>query len=118
MGRLTYEKINNSNDTIKIDLHNGYSVVAISGWNPTKKCYITTLSLKDNTIDTTKLIEKAESLEIYANYKTINSAILKQVSAYLEEGFFNYYIERYKFEQQCLNIGCKILEEQRIRNAS
>lgn len=118
MKKLTYEKINNSNDVIKIDLHNGYSVIAMSGWNPVKKCYTTTLSLKNNTIDTATLIEKAESLEFYASAKTINSAILKQVSMYLNEGFFDYYVERYKYEMHCFDLGNEIIERERMYYAS
>lgn len=118
MKRLTYEKINNSNDAIKIDLHNGYSVITISGWNPVKKCYTTTLYLKNNEIDNLHLIEKAESLEFYANARTINSAILKQVGTYLEEGFFDYYIERFEYEISCFEIGNEIIEKQRLQNAS
>lgn len=113
MNKLTYEKVNNSNDVIMIDLHNGYSVIAISGWNPVKKCYTTTLSLKENTIDTATLIEKADQLEFYANAKTINSAILKQVGTYLEEGFFDYYIKRYDFEADCVSCGYELVEKQR-----
>lgn len=118
MKRLTYEKINNSNDVVKIDLHNGYTVIAISGWNPVKKCYTTTLSLKHNSVDTTTLIEKAESLEFYTNAKTINSAILKKVSTYLNEGFFDHYIERYKYEMHCFDLGNEIIESERRYHAS
>ena len=118
MERLTYEKINNSNDAIKIDLHNGYSIIAISGWNQKKKCYTTTLSLKDNTIDVTELIEKAELLEFYTDHKTINSAILKQVSIYLDDGFFDYYINRYRYRMDCLDMIDDLLDKGRLLNAS
>ena len=116
--RLKYEKVNNSNDVIKIDLHNGYSVIAISGWQPEKYIYITTLFLKNNTVDKWHLIEKAEKLEFKSNYKTINSAILKRVSTYLEEGFFDYYIERYEYEMSCFDIGNETIERERLDNAS
>ena len=33
MQKLKYEKFNNSNDIIIIDLHNGYTVIAITGFN-------------------------------------------------------------------------------------
>ena len=82
MQRLKYEKINNSNEVIMIDLHNGYSVIAVTGFDIENKVYITTLFLKDNTIDTWKLSEKADKLVFHANNNTINSAILKQVSVF------------------------------------
>lgn len=110
MERLKYIKYNNSENVITIDLHNGYTIIAVSGWQPSKYCYTTTLFLKEKTVDTWKLIEKAESLEFHANEKTINSAILKRVSTYLEEGFFDYYIKRYEFELSCFDVGHELLE--------
>ena len=115
MQRLKYEKYRNSNEIITIDLYNGYTVIAIStGENGS---YITTLFLKDNTIDTWKLIEKAENLEFHANQNTINSAILKKVSECLKEGFFDYYIDRYEYESKCFDVGNDLAESERL-NAS
>ena len=114
MQKLKYEKFNNSNDVIIIDLHNGYTVIAVTGFDVETKTYITTLVLKDNTIDTWKLIENAENLEFHANHNTINSAILKQVSTFLQEGFFNYYIQRYEYEMKCFDKGNSIYEKERI----
>ena len=114
MQRLKYEKFNNSNEVITIDLHNGYSVIAITGFDVENKVYITTLFLKDNTIDTWKLIEKAENLEFHANQNTIDSAILKKVSSFLEEGFFDYYIQRYEYEMKCFDIGDEIKQKERL----
>ena len=112
MQRLKYEKYRNSNEIITIDLHNGYTVIAIS--TSENGSYITTLFLKDNTIDTWKLIEKAENLEFHANQNTIDSAILKKVSSFLEEGFFDYYIQRYEYEMKCFDIGDEIKQKERL----
>ena len=114
MQRLKYEKFNNSNEVIMIDLHNGYSVIAVTGFDIENGVYATTLFLKDNTIDTWKLIENAENLEFHANHNTINSAILKQVSTFLQEGFFNYYIQRYEYEMKCFDKGNSIYEKERL----
>ena len=114
MQRLKYEKFNNSNEVITINLHNGYSVIAVTGFNIENEVYTTTLFLKGNTIDTWKLIEKAENLEFNANQNTINSAILKKVSEFLKEGFFDYYIERYEYELKCFDIGNEIAEKERL----
>ena len=114
MQRLKYEKFNNSNDVITINLHNGYSVIAVTGFDTENGVYATTLFLKDNTIDTWKLIENAENLEFHANHNTINSAILKQVSTFLQEGFFDYYIQRYEYEMKCFDKGNSIYEKERL----
>lgn len=117
MQKLKYEKFNNSNEVITIDLHNGYTVIAVTGFDTENRVYTTTLFLKDNTVDTWKLIENAENLEFHANQNTINSAILKQVSIFLDEGFFNYYIQRYEYEMNCFDIGNDLAESERL-NAS
>ena len=114
MQRLKYEKINNSNDVITIDLHNGYTVIAVTGFNIENRVYTTTLFLKENTIDTWKLVENAENLEFHANQNTINSAILKKVSEFLKEGFFDYYIERHEYEMKCFDKGNDIYEKERL----
>ena len=114
MQRLKYEKFNNSNDVIMIDLHNGYTVIAVTGFDAENRVYTTTLFLKENTVDTWKLIENAENLEFHVNHNTINSTILKQVSTFLEEGFFTYYIQRYEYELKCFDIGNEIAEKERI----
>lgn len=116
MNKLTYVKVNDN--VITINLHNGYTVMAISKWEPQIKGYITTLYLKDNTIDTLQLILGAENLEFHTNYKTINSAILKQVGTYLDKGFFDSYIETYAFEQRCINSGYNLIEKERLSHAS
>ena len=119
MQRLKYEKFRNSNEIITIDLHNDYTVVAVSTWDNESKAYITTLFLKENTIDQLDLIEKAENLKFHANQNTINSAILKQVSIFLEEGFFDYYINRYKSYQACIDAYIDSIEENMVKiNAS
>ena len=114
MQRLKYEKFNNSNEVITINLHNGYSVIAVTGFDTENGVYATTLFLKDNTIDTWKLVENAENLEFHANHNAINSAILKQVSTFLQEGFFDYYIQRYEYEMKCFDKGNSIYENERL----
>ena len=114
MQRLKYEKFNNSNDVIMIDLHNGYTVIAVTGFDIENRVYTTTLFLKENTVDTWKLIENAENLEFNANHNTINSAILKKVSEFLMDGFFDYYIQRYEYEMKCFDKGNSIYEKERL----
>ena len=108
--RLKYERINNSNDVISIDLHNGYTVMAISGH--IEEEYTTTLFLKDNEIDTWREIE--DGITFVANYKTINSAILKHVSTLMDNGKMDKYIETLKFELKCTERGIEIVEKERL----
>ena len=110
--RLKYERINNSNDVISINLHNGYCIIAMSGYNNETQCYTTTLFLKDEEFTTLRMIE--EDIEFAANYKTINSAILKYVSELLENGTMDNYIESYSFEEECTSRGIEIVERERL----
>lgn len=112
MKRLSYNRFNNSNDILMIDLHNNYTVIALSGWNRETSKYNTTLFLKENTTDMWSLIETAKNIEFDAIPKTICMEILKHVSKLFEDGFFDYYINRYKYELKCFDKGYEILESE------
>ena len=47
MQRLKYEKFNNLNEVITINLHNGYAVIAVTGFDIENGVYATTLFLKE-----------------------------------------------------------------------
>lgn len=102
--RLKYERFMNTDNIITIDLHNSHTIIAIIGKDRTGT-YDVQLMLKENTVDKWDLIEKAEHLKFNVTKNIIYSAILKTVSIYLEEGFFNYYIDRYEYELKCFEIG-------------
>ena len=115
--RLKYEKINNSDSTITIDLHNGYIVMAIIGCIG-KNTYTATLFIKCNTVENWSLIENAETLEFEIKPDTnINSAILKKVATLLSEGFVDYYIDRYEYELKCYELGSNQLSFKEFLNA-
>ena len=112
MQRLTYKEYKGNKDILLIDLHNGYTIVAIKIWNSDKHKYIVELRIKENTIEKWDLIEKAEALEFDVDYKIINKAILKQVSNFLYEGFFKNYRDRYEYENKCIEKGNEIYENE------
>lgn len=114
--KLKYERINNADNIIAINLNNGYSVIALTG-NISENNYITTLFLRENTIDNWMLIDDAEKLQFDIKPKTnINSAILKKVSTLLSENFFDYYINRYEYELKCYEKGSELLTFEGNRN--
>ena len=110
MERLTYENYRGCKDILTIDLHNGYTVIAIKSWNQDEKKYTVQLMLKENTVDKWDLIGKAESIEFNVDYKIINKAILKHIATLLSDGFFDYYIDRYEYELKCFDIGDNLYE--------
>lgn len=107
---LKYENINNSDDVLSIDLLNGYSVISITGYNKELESHIVTLYLKENNLDTLRLIGAADRL-IFPKTEEINYAIVKTVSDFLENGFLQYYIEQYELEEKNINNGIKRLEK-------
>lgn len=114
--KLTYSEYRGCKNILVIDLHNNYSIIAIKIWDYENEKFIVELHIKDNRIDNWDLIEEAESLEFNVDYRIINKAILKHVADLLSSGFFNYYIERYKYEQDCFNVGNEYYESKRLDN--
>ncbi len=111
--RLKYDRYRGMDNIITIDLHNDYTIIAIIGKDE-NSIYDVQLMLKENTVDKWDLIEKAEHLDFNATDKTIHSAILKTVSDYLQEGFFDFYIERYEYSLKCFDLGNDIYERKRL----
>lgn len=111
--RLKYDKYRGMNNIITIDLHNGYTAIAIIGKNE-NDTFDVCLMLKENTVDTWILIEEAEHLIFNSTEKYIYSAILKTVGTYLQKDFFDYYIGRYEYELKCFDLGNDIYEKETI----
>ena len=104
--RLKYEKWNGCDNVIVIDLHNGYSVIAI--WSQDENEFPVTLHIKENSIDRWDLI--VDDWKFTATRGTINAAILRTVADSLENGFFEPSIERINYYIECENIGSNIKE--------
>lgn len=109
--KLRYERIYNSNDAIKIDLLNGYTVIAFSGKLDGDK-FTTTLLLKDNEFTTLREIEK--DVIFTANFMTINPTVLKYVANMLDSGEIDKHIKSYAFEEECTSRGIEIVEKERL----
>lgn len=114
MQNLTYTKLADS--VLAINLHNGYTVIVMKTFHCKEKKYKTTFYIKDNTIDTLELMERQEDIEFIADKKTINSIILKHVETLLQEGFFDYYIDRYAYMIKCFEKGNELFEKERLKN--
>lgn len=110
--RLKYEKVADS--VISVDLHNGYTIIAFATLNYDNSTYSTTLYLKDNTIDILDLIDGLEPFEFTANYKTVNSVMLKYIATLVSEGVLDKYIKRYEYMMKCFDKGNDIFETERL----
>lgn len=93
---LRYENI--ANMTLLVNLHNNYSIVAMvkSNYKEEVDSYNVTFYIKRNDIDILDLIEKQENVNFDSNSKTIKTDIVRYITTLLSDGFFDYYIERYR----------------------
>lgn len=113
MKNLRYEKINNSNTAILIDLHNTYSVMALSGYDMENEIYNTTLLLKENRSDFLLNID-VKPFEIDATSRTIALEVLSLVAKLRSEGFFNKYISEYEYYLKCFDLGNSQIESENL----
>lgn len=114
MQKLTYTKLSGSD--LAINLNNGFTVIAMKLFDFEKKKYKVTFYIKENSIDTIELMERQENIEFIADKKTINSIILKHVGILLQEGFFDYYMERYDYMIKCFEKGNALFEKERLNS--
>jgi hypothetical protein len=111
MNKLAYTKI--GNDTLAIDLHNGYTIIAIELFNYETKKYEVAFYIKDNTVNILDLIDKQQKVEFDTDHRFINSAVLKHIATLLTAGFYDYYIERYEYMMKCFDKGTEFFEKER-----
>ena len=104
---MRYEII--ADTSIVVDLHNGYSILAMSRWDKEKRLYNTTLFIKKNEIDRYDLIDLTLRVET-DNKKELCMEILK----YIENTDFIYYINRTKYELECFGRGNALYERERL----
>ena len=109
---LRYEILGNI--TLKIDLHNGYAVIAIAKWNKNTEKYLVSFYLQDikHRINHFDLIEDCENLEFNSDIKSIKVDITSFVNTLLSENVnvLDDYIKRYEYEQKCFELGNKLVE--------
>lgn len=110
--KLTYVEYKGCKDIITIDIHNGYTVIAIKSY--CEDHYSVELRLKRNDVERWDSIEEAESITFKCEHRCINTAILKQVAHYLSDRFFNRYINRYDYELKCFEVGNDMAEKERL----
>lgn len=104
---MRYEII--ADTSIVVDLHNGYSILAMSRWDKEERLYNTTLYIKKNDIDRFDLIDFALSVET-DNKKELCMKVLK----YVENTDFTYYVNRTKYELDCFERGNALYEKEKL----
>lgn len=113
INNFRYQKI--APTVISIDLHNGYTIVAIENFNPKNSSLHVTLYIKDNTVDMLDLMEDFDSVEIEYN-KSTHISTLKYIATEFSQDKFNKYIERYDYIMKCIDRGNEMFEEEGFAN--
>lgn len=102
---LRYEVI--AHTVLTINLHNGYSILAMAKWNNNDNCYYANFYIKENTIEHLDLIDDSEYMQVKfeSDRKDINHAIFVYISNLNDKNVFEKYIERYEYELDCFTRG-------------
>ncbi len=108
---LRYEII--ANVGISVDLHNDFTVIALAKWNKEKECYLATFYIKQTDIDHLDLMDDQVEIEFSSEIKTIKNDLVKYVEILVEKGITQKYIDRYKYELDCIDRGTAIFELKR-----
>lgn len=102
---------------IAVDLHNNYTVLSFANWNKEENNYKTTFYIKRNDVDLLELIEELEVVVFTkSDSKTIRTDIANYITTLLYNNFFDRYITRYEYEQECFDRGNDFFEEERLGN--
>lgn len=102
---------------ISVDLYNNYSIVALSNWNKEFNLYETSLYIKRDDIDILELIESCERIQIEnSDSKSIRTDIATWITNLNNKQFFDYYIARFEYEQECSCKGFELVEKERLCN--
>lgn len=114
--KLKYVRYKNAGNVLTIQLYNNYTIIAIIGRDDLGS-YDVELRIKKDDVEKWDLIEEAENL-IFDGNVNVQSAILKTVDDYLQNGFFERYIKRYEYELKCFGIGNELEEVNRLRGSN
>lgn len=107
---LRYEII--ANVGISVDLHNNYTVVALAKWNKEKGSYLATFYIKQTDIDHLDLMDDHIEIEFSSEIK-IKNDLVKYIEMLIERGNVQRYIDRYKYELDCIDRGTAMFELER-----
>lgn len=100
---------------ISVDLRNRYHIISSAIWDKEEQCYFVSLYIKEKNIDLFELIEKHENVRFdEKDPKSIRSAMAENITKLYNEGFFDYYINRYEFEMKCFDKGIELLEAENV----
>ena len=95
-------------ESVSIDLGNGFIVTAIAKWSNTEKLYYTKFYINLSEVSMLDLVE--EDIQINAEMKNLRVTIAQYVTDKLDEGFYDFYMNRFNEQMEIFDIGTEIYD--------
>ena len=111
---MFYKKVANS--VLKIELNASYSIFCFIRWNKNISKYIIKIYLTDSSSGLLYLIENdvINNTQFKSNEKNINTDITTFITDLFDKGFFQYYINCFKYIMKCFDYGDIHYEKEKI----
>ena len=116
------QKVIREGYTIRINLseecgYEGYSVKCTYKYNKQKEKYLLSMWLRRNDIDDDFKIDSQEidTQYISGTKETIEDNIYRIVEQASLSGYFDHYIERFKYTYDCFERGNELYEQERLK---
>ena len=95
-------------EAVSVDLENGFTVTAIAKWQNDEKLYYTKFYINRSDVD---MLDLAVSMiRMNADMKNLRVTIAQYVTDKLDEGFYDFYMNRFNEQMEIFDIGTEIYD--------
>ena len=103
----------NEGTTISVNLpRTDYTVYMMANYNKDTDTYYTKLYIMRNDVEDLNLID--DKFKFKSNFSTLKLDMANYITEQFNKGFFDYYIEKYDYQQKCFEKGNDFYEDERI----
>ena len=103
----------NEGTTISVNLpRTDYTVYMMANYNKDTDTYYTKLYIMRNDVEDLNLID--DEFKFKSNFATLKLDMTNYITEQFNKGFFDYYIEKYDYQQKCFEKGNDFYEDERI----
>ena len=95
-------------ETVSVDLENGFIVTAIAKWHNEEKVYYAKFYINHKEVDLLDFVE--EGIRIEAEMKNLRVTIAQYITNKLDEGFYDFYMNRFNEQMEIFDIGTEIYD--------
>lgn len=99
-------------EAVSVDLENGFIITAISKWHNDEKLYYTKFYINRSDVD---MLDLAISMiRMNADMKNLRVTIAQYVTDKLDEGFYDFYMNRFNEQMEIFDIGAEIYDAKKV----